>query len=224
MANPPYTNRTILQRLGEHWQSAKHLQEYWERELKNQVDHTGFFKEVTFDLTSDKPIINSIYLIFLIGIQYKVSTTEVLTIEPRSQATKKHTKVKKGWKAVEINGQKINHQNVQYLTDNPGLPFIKNTIKFQFENPEPVEQDRYPLACAVALRGPDKWAVLPLEYVPYPDPIIRETRKQWEDAHKIYESAWIQHLKTEIPWGLNKARATGALFENRPCNNSLYGF
>lgn len=53
---PPFTNRTIIQRLGEHWQCAKHIQEYWLREQKDKVERTGFTKEIVIDHMSEKPI------------------------------------------------------------------------------------------------------------------------------------------------------------------------
>ena len=63
----------------------------------------------------------------------------------------------------------------------------------------PVKDDRYPLALAIARSGLQHWALLPLEWLPLPNPLRVETPGEWERLHGPYEEAWIAFLTLSPP-------------------------
>ena len=87
---------------------------------------------------------------------------------------------------------------------------------------EPTENHRYPLACFIAYYGKLRWAVMPLCHVPMPDPLVLETKGEWELAHAPYEADWIAYLRTELPWGLNKMRATERAKQQRASKSPYF--
>ncbi len=64
-------------------------------------------------------------------------------------------------------------------------------------------QHTYALATTIALRGGSNYTILPLENLPWPDPVVVETFGQWQNFHHEYEGRWTRRLRTELPWGLN---------------------
>ena len=67
-------------------------------------------------------------------------------------------------------------------------------------DPEPpVKDDRYPLALAIARSGLHNWALLPLEWIPLPNPLRVETPGEWERIHGPYAEAWIAFLTLSPP-------------------------
>ena len=69
----------------------------------------------------------------------------------------------------------------------------------KLEPKPPLKDDRYPLALAIARSGLRHWALLPLEWLPLPNPLRVETPGEWELLHGPYEEAWIAFLTLSPP-------------------------
>lgn len=71
----------------------------------------------------------------------------------------------------------------------------------------------------MAAKGVKRWVSIPMEYIPYPDPLVIETRSDFEDAHGAKEEGIIDFGGFCLPRGLNKLR-TRNLLENVGSQNN----
>ena len=88
---------------------------------------------------------------------------------------------------------------------------------------EPHDGDRYPIALAIARTGLSNWAMLPLQWLPRPDPLEIENKGQWEKAHGPYEESWIDLLNLQPPYGYSKMRSAQSKRRARPGRQLGFG-